>query len=56
MKAQGAIAAEATSEASLTGQNVAIEGKVKADVKGAQTTVAGQMSVLQGAAFKVQVI
>jgi uncharacterized protein with beta-barrel porin domain len=56
IKASGAATIEATKDATLTGQNVVVEGKVKADVKGTQTKVAGQITVIQGAMGKTQYV
>lgn len=50
------VAIEATQDASMKGQNVSAEGKVKAEFKGAQTKVAGQKTVIQGASGKIDVI
>ena len=50
------IAIEATSSAELKGQSVNVEGKTKATLKGMQTKVEGQMTAIQGAGGKVDVM
>ncbi|HEX8545415.1 MAG TPA: phage baseplate assembly protein V [Cytophagaceae bacterium] len=52
----GGITVEAMKDALLKGQNVTAEGKVKADIKGAQTTLAGKMTKVQGASGKIEVM
>ncbi|KAA1244506.1 type VI secretion system Vgr family protein [Aquimarina sp. RZ0] len=46
---------EASSDTKITGTNVVSEAKSKAELKGAQTKVAGQMTEVKGAAFKIDV-
>ena len=52
----GAIAIEAKTEAELKGMNVTVEGKTKANLKGMQTKIEGQMTAVQGAAGKIDVL
>ena len=48
---------EATQDASIKGQNVTAEGKVKAELKGTQTKVAGSATALiQGASGKIDIV
>ena len=54
--AKGALTAEATADATINGQNVTIEGKVAADLIGMQTSVQGQMTAVQGASGKMEVM
>ncbi len=56
VSSNGAITVEATTDATLTGQNVTAEGTAAASLKGAQTTVEGQMTVVQGASGKIDVV
>ncbi|WP_227626056.1 phage baseplate assembly protein V, partial [Geofilum rubicundum] len=56
LAAKGALTAEATADATIKGQNVTIEGKVAADLIGMQTSVQGQMTAVQGASGKVEVM
>jgi len=46
----------ATTDAAISGQNVKAEGKVGAELKGMQTKVAGQMTAIQGASGKIDVM
>jgi Rhs element Vgr protein len=56
VKSSGAVTLEATTDAMLKGQNVTAEGQMNADVKGGmQTTVAGTMTQVKGAAFMIDV-
>lgn len=52
----GAATIAAKTDAAMNGQNVSLEGKVKADLIGAQTTVEGKMTAIQGASGKVEVM
>ncbi|MCG8699156.1 MAG: type VI secretion system tip protein VgrG [Bacteroidales bacterium] len=56
VKAQGGFTAEATKDVSLSGQNLSLAGKMKADIEGTQTTLAGKMTAVQGASGKVEVM
>lgn len=56
MTSDGAVTIEATGDAILKGKSVTAEGKTKATLKGMQTKVEGQMTAIQGAAGKVDVI
>lgn len=47
---------EAKADATLKGQNVTTEGKIAAEVKGQQTKVQGQMTVIQGASGKIDIV
>ena len=49
-------AIEAKTDAELKGQSVAIEGKTEAKLKGMQTSVEGQMTAIQGAGGKIDVM
>ena len=52
----GTVSVEATSDAKISGQNVNVEGKVQAGLKGKQTKVEGQMTEVNGAATKFKLI
>src|SRR5690554_2214990 len=54
--AKGAVNIEAKQDVAINGMNAAVEGKQKADLKGMQTTVQGQMTAVQGASGKVEVM
>lgn len=51
--AQGNVNIEAKGDANIVGNNATFEGKSQATVNGAQTMVSGKMTILQGAAHKV---
>ncbi|WP_055446530.1 type VI secretion system Vgr family protein [Lacinutrix mariniflava] len=50
------ITIEAATDASISGQNLTAEGKIAAEVKGQQTKVQGQMTVIQGASGKIDIV
>ena len=54
--AKGAVNIEAKQDVAINGMNAAVEGKQKADLKGMQTTVQGQLTAVQGASGKVEVM
>ncbi|TAJ15409.1 hypothetical protein DMA11_01875 [Marinilabiliaceae bacterium JC017] len=56
LASDGGITIEATADTSLTGQNISAEGKVKAGMVGTQVTIEGQMTAVQGATGKMEVI
>jgi Rhs element Vgr protein len=56
VKATGKVTIEATKDAALNGQNIKISGKMKADVEGMQTSLKGQMTKVQGASGKIDVM
>ncbi len=52
----GAATIAAKTDAAMNGQNVSVEGKMKAGLVGTQTTVEGKMTAVQGASGKVEVM
>ena len=56
VNSDGAVAIEATSDAELKGQRVSVEGKTEAKLKGVQTSVEGQITAVQGASGKIDVM
>ena len=56
VNSDGVVAIEATTDAELKGQNVTVEGKAKAKLKGMQTKVEGQITAVQGAGGKIDVM
>ena len=54
--AKGNVNIEATSDATVAGQNTTVDAKTKATVNGTQTLVSGKMTTVQGAAHKVDVM
>lgn len=56
ISSDASITVDAATDATVKGQNVTSEGQVGAELKGAQTKVQGQMTVVQGASGKIDVI
>ncbi len=56
VNAGGAATVAAKTDAVMNGQNVSVEGKMKAGLVGTQTTVEGKMTAVQGASGKVEVM
>lgn len=52
----GGITIEASKDAVMAGQNVTVEGKVKATINGAQTKVVGKMTAIQGNSGKIEIV
>ncbi len=56
ISSDASITVDATADAKISGQNLVTEGKVGAELKGQQTKVQGQMTILQGASGKIDVV
>ncbi|NER18526.1 type VI secretion system Vgr family protein [Spongiivirga citrea] len=56
ISSDASVTVEAKTDAEVKGQNVTAEGKVAAELKGQQTKVQGQMTVIQGASGKIDVV
>ena len=56
VSSKGKVSVQAQSDAKISGKNVAAEGQAKAEVKGSQTKVQGQKTLIQGASGKIDVL
>ncbi|WP_255569450.1 type VI secretion system Vgr family protein [Cellulophaga sp. HaHa_2_95] len=56
ISSDASVTIQATTDASIIGQNVSAEGQIAADIKGQQTTVQGQMTILKGASGKIDIV
>ncbi|WP_282116358.1 type VI secretion system Vgr family protein [Cellulophaga baltica] len=56
ISSDASVTIQATTDASIKGQNVRAEGQIAADIKGQQTTVQGQMTILKGASGKIDIV
>ena len=56
LTSKGEIAVEATQDVNIKGMNAKLEGQTKADLKGMQTSVSGQMTAIKGASGKIDVM
>jgi len=53
---KGEIAVEATKDTSVKGMNLKLEGKTNAELKGTQTNIKGQVTAVQGASSKIDIV